>query len=138
MQNLKCLIVSILCLSSASVILIVLCTPRSIAVSPHQQPDIWADYALLRRACSCESTGSPTGLPREYNANGGLLRGYPNPLDVGACQIHLPTWSAQAKKMGLHIETSLVDNIAMAKYIFSVQGMSAWKASKSCWYEKGI
>ncbi len=46
--------------------------------------------------------------------------------DLGIAQIHYPIWEKQAIKMGLDIRNNVHDNITMAKYIFSIQGYSAW------------
>lgn len=94
--------------------------------------DLLAGIPLLKRACSCESWGDPNKEPREFK-DGVLLRGYPNPHDVGACQINEPLWGATATKLGLSIETSKIDNEKMALYIYSKQGMNAWVWSKNCW-----
>ena len=135
MQYLKCAITSLLSIGLASFILVLFLSPQSFAVSVRNEPktDIWQGYATLKRACSCESNGDPNKTPRQFNTNGTLLVGYPNPLDVGACQIHLPAWGAKAKEMNLDIKGSLTDNITMAKYILKVQGMGAWRASEKCW-----
>ena len=87
---------------------------------------------ILLRVCSCESWGDPNKVPREFGDNGQVLRGYPNPLDVGACQENLTTWDAKAKVLGYDIYT-LSGNIRMANYIYSVQGLAAWKNSEGCW-----
>lgn len=88
---------------------------------------------LLMRACSCESWGDPNKIPRQFLPNGKVVTGVPNPNDVGACQINLTTWGKTANKLGLNVTSSLHDNIEMANYIYSVQGMSAWKYSENCW-----
>lgn len=89
---------------------------------------------LLKRACSCESWGDPNKEPRQFK-NGKSLRGFPNPNDVGACQINETLWAATAKKLKLNIEGNFADNVKMANYIYSKQGMNAWIWSKSCWAE---
>lgn len=96
-------------------------------------PIWWDGYEELRRACSCESWGTPELEPRQFREDGSLLRGYPNPNDVGACQISTVWWGKKAKELGLDIEGSYFDNIKFAKFILSVQGMDAWKYSKRCW-----
>jgi len=93
----------------------------------------WVGYPMLKRACSCESWGNPDKEPRQFREDGTLLIGYPNPNDVGACQINLPIWGEKAKEMGLDVINNFFDNITMAKYILSVQGMDAWKYSRKCW-----
>lgn len=102
--------------------------------SPKDNPTKKPTYAipLLLRACSCESWGDPNKVPRQFK-EGVVLRGYPNPNDVGACQINETLWGKTAKNLGLDIENSLIDNVKMANYIYSKQGMNAWVWSKSCW-----
>lgn len=92
----------------------------------------FANVPELLRVCSCESWGDPNKIPRQFLPDGQVLRGYPNPADVGACQIHVPVWGVTATKLGYNIYT-LQGNINMAKYILKVQGLQAWEASKSCW-----
>ena len=87
---------------------------------------------ILERVCSCESWGDPNKVPREFDDNGRLIRGYPDPTDVGACQIHTPTWGGTAKALGYDVYT-LSGNILMANYIYKTQGLSAWAPSESCW-----
>jgi len=94
--------------------------------------DLFYGEPVLKKACSCESWGVPNKEPRQFK-NGKVLRGEVNQNDVGACQINETVWLKTAKKKGLDIEGSLPDNIAMAKYIKSVQGMGAWTWSFSCW-----
>lgn len=123
--------------------------PRTVAVTPSVSKDVSqtlsdntstknVSYAipLLERACSCESWGDPNKTPRQFYPDGSLIRGNPNPSDVGACQINEKLWLATSKKLGLNIEKTLADNIRMANYIYSVQGMNAWNWSKSCWGRK--
>jgi hypothetical protein len=60
------------------------------------------------------------------------LRGYPNPDDVGACQINGPTWRATATKLGDDLDL-YAGNIAFAKHIYDLYGNTPWRYSKSCW-----
>jgi len=102
-------------------------TVESATSSPFATP-------LLKRACSCESWGDPNKQPREFYPDGRLIKGFPDPSDEGACQIHTPTWQKEADVLGYNIET-YEGNVKMANYIYGVQGMAAWNASKSCWQE---
>ena len=56
----------------------------------------------------------------------------PNPHDIGACQINTTLWQATADTLGYNLKT-LDGNVAMAKYIYSTQGIEAWHWSESCW-----
>jgi hypothetical protein len=95
---------------------------------------IWANYALLKHIASCESWGDPNKEPREFLPDGSVLRGYPNPDDVGLAQINLPTWGAKAKELGFDLYT-YDGNFQMAKWIFDHYGSAPWKYSKGCWGE---
>jgi hypothetical protein len=97
--------------------------------------DIWDGYPLLKMIGSCESNGDPNEEPRQFNTDGTLLRGYPNPNDVGAMQINVPTWGAKAKELGFDIYT-YGGNIAMGKWIFDTYGSQPWKYSENCWHPK--
>lgn len=111
--------------------------PRIYAVVPPMTmtaPDIWAGYALLKRIASCESWGDPNKEPRQFLPNGSVLRGYPNPDDIGLAQINVPTWGGVAKKLGFNIYT-YNGNLAMAKWIFDndSQHQENWHWSEGCW-----
>jgi hypothetical protein len=93
---------------------------------------IWAAYPLLKHIASCESWGDPNKEPREFNALGTVLRGYPNPNDIGLAQINLPTWGAKAKELGFDLYT-YQGNLGMAKWIYDHYGSAPWKYSKGCW-----
>lgn len=100
---------------------------------PTFYPIWWDGYEQLRKICSCESWGTPELEPRQFNKNGTLLRGYPVPTDVGACQISTYYWGKKAKELGLDIEGNFFDNIKMAKWLFDRQGSVPWAASARCW-----
>jgi hypothetical protein len=109
-------------------------------VIPSSQPEnlvagqIWAAYPLLKHIASCESWGDPNKEPREFNASGTVLRGYPNPNDVGLAQINVPTWGATAKSLGFDLYT-YQGNLDMAEWIFDHYGSAPWKYSEGCWGE---
>jgi hypothetical protein len=106
--------------------------PKVVTIAAASSSDPWAGYALLKHIASCESTGNVNGVPRQFLPNGSVLRGYPNPDDIGLAQINLPTWGATAQKLGLNIYT-YDGNLAMAKWIFNHYGSGPWKYSKGCW-----
>lgn len=107
--------------------------PVAIAPAQNQVLDYqWQGYALLKHIASCESTGDPNKEPREFNASGTVLRGYPNPNDVGLAQINIPTWGANAKALGDDLFT-YQGNLAFAKWLFDHEGDEPWKYSKGCW-----
>lgn len=67
-----------------------------------------------------------------YKNNGEVLHGKIDSRDIGLFQISEKYWLDTANKLGYNIY-NLDDNIAMAKYIYKKQGISAWNPSKSCW-----
>ena len=96
----------------------------------------WVGYPMLKRACSCESWGNPDKEPRQFREDGSLLVGYPNPNDVGACQINLPLWGEKSKTLGYDVINSYFGNIGFAKWLYDKQGMNPWIYSKKCWNKK--
>jgi hypothetical protein len=104
--------------------------PKQIIV-PQVNSSIWDGYSELKHICSCESWGDPNKEPREFK-DGSVLYGFPNPKDVGACQINTPIWGAQAQKLGDDLY-SYDGNIAFAKWLYNQQGNKPWGWSKSCW-----
>jgi hypothetical protein len=93
---------------------------------------VWDGYSLLNNICSCESWGDPNKKPREFLPDGNVLHGQTNPNDIGACQINIPSWGADASVLGFDIFT-YQGNIEMAKWIFDHEGAAPWKYSKGCW-----
>ena len=102
----------------------------TVAIIP--KPDTWAGYEQLKHIASCESWGDPNKEPRQFNASGTVLKGYPNPNDIGMMQIHEPIWGAKAKELGFDIYT-YDGNLAMGKWIFDRYGENPWKYSRRCW-----
>lgn len=94
-------------------------------------PNPWQGYSLLMHIASCESWGDPNKEPREFK-DGVVLRGFPNPNDVGLAQINIPTWGATAARLGYDLMT-YKGNLAMAKWIFDRLGSAPWKYSQGCW-----
>jgi hypothetical protein len=86
----------------------------------------FADTPILKRIAACESEN------RQFNADGTLLRGWMNPLDVGVMQINEKYHLSTATKLGLDIHT-LEGNVDYAKYLYSTQGVKPWIHSSSCW-----
>lgn len=89
-------------------------------------------YATLVPVCSCESTGRPYNKPQQFHADGSVIHGRINPLDIGMCQINEKFWLTTAIKLGFDIDTE-EGNIRMANYIYELHGLQPWSASKSCW-----
>lgn len=94
----------------------------------------WTGYALLKHIASCESWGDPNKEPRQFRPDGSLLRGDPNPDDIGLAQINVPTWGKKAAALGFNIYT-YSGNLAMAKWIFNndPRHEENWSWSEGCW-----
>lgn len=108
---------------------------KTITIVAAAQPfDPWSGYALLKHIASCESWGDPNKEPREFRPNGSVLRGDPNPDDIGLAQINFPTWGKKAKELGFNLYT-YSGNLAMAKWIFDNDPRHAenWSWSEGCW-----
>jgi hypothetical protein len=121
----------IICFVAIVLMFSILLPSRTIKIEASKTQDIWAGYPELKRACSCESWGSPDKEPREFK-DGKLLRGTPNQNDVGACQISTTYWLKKSADMGYDIFT-YKGNVEFAKYLFNKYGMSPWLWSKHCW-----
>ncbi len=80
----------------------------------------------LARICQCES-GS-----KHFDANGEVLRGRVNPLDIGFCQINLYYHSNRASRLGFDLFTEY-GNKGYAIWLYEKQGAAPWVWSKSCW-----
>ncbi len=112
--------------------------PLIAIISPvYAKEDIWAGYPILRRICACESTGSPTSEPRQFNDDGSILWGKEKgkivKRDVGACQINTKAHKKILKQMDLDVINSLEDNVEYAKILYDRNGVNDWRASISCW-----
>jgi len=103
--------------------------PISHAVSPWVPPAV---PAMLMRVGGCESAGSPTATPRQFNPDGSVLRGKINPHDIGEFQINELFWGTQAVKLGFDIFTA-EGNRDMALWIFENYGLRPWGWSRHCW-----
>ena len=98
-------------------------------------------YALvpqLRLIFACESTGSPNGTPRQFNASGEPLWGN-NPItgkvemkDVGEAQIDYVHF-ADARAKGLDVINSENDNVFYAYLLWQKYGTEPWNSSRGCW-----
>jgi hypothetical protein len=132
LKNLLCLITAAIVIASISA------HPARYSVIAHAQAQnrvasaIWTNYPLLKHITSCESWGDPNKEPREFDASGTVIRGYPNPNDIGLGQINLPTWGTKAKELGFDLYT-YQGNVAMSKWIFDHYGSAPWKYSEGCW-----
>jgi hypothetical protein len=127
-----------LCISLIAAFCLLLTRPARYSVIPHAQAQnrvagqIWASYPLLKHITSCESWGDPNKEPRQFLPDGSVLRGYPNPDDIGLGQINIPTWGKKAQELGFDLY-SYDGNLAMSKWIFDHYGSKPWVYSQGCW-----
>ena len=82
--------------------------------------------AILDKIAFCESSD------RQFDADGGVIRGVVNPADVGRYQINTYHWGVEAKKRGFDLHTE-EGNEAMALYLYQKFGTKPWKSSQKCW-----
>jgi hypothetical protein len=80
----------------------------------------------MQRIAKCESGA------RQYAQDGSVLRGYPNPDDIGYFQINKKAHLEESKRLKMDIY-SLKGNIEFAMYLYKNQGLEPWKYSKQCW-----
>jgi len=88
--------------------------------------DYFADIPILAEIAKCESRY------RQFNSNGGVLKGNKNSYDRGVMQINVLYHAEIAEKLGLDIH-DLDDNVAYARYLYEKQGAKPWMSSSSCW-----
>lgn len=98
-----------------------------------QNTAIWVGYPQLKRICSCESAfGGPNNEPRQFDSNGAMIVGKPNPADWGACQINSTLWQKISMQLGYDIKT-YAGNIGFAKWLYDKKGSNPWLWSSGCW-----
>ena len=84
------------------------------------------DEPILVEIARCESTF------RQYDKNGGIIRGIVNKGDVGVMQINERYHADEAVKLGLNIYTT-EGNVAFAKHLYDKFGSQPWSSSEDCW-----
>lgn len=82
--------------------------------------------------CGCESAGSPTAPPTQYDAAGDVLHGASHYPDTGMCQLNASVWQDTALQHGWDIYTP-DGNIRMANWLYAKSGTQPWLSSKACW-----
>jgi hypothetical protein len=70
--------------------------------------------------------------PKQFNADGTVMRGKVNDQDIGACQVNLKYHGDAAKKAGLDLFTE-DGNVRYAIKLYSKEGSTPWNWSKMCW-----
>lgn len=91
--------------------------------------EYFKDNERLKNIAFCESRF------RQFDKNGGVLRGVVNSNDVGVMQINTRYHLEDSKKLGLDIYT-LEGNLAYGKYLYERDGSAPWNASSPCWIPK--
>lgn len=88
--------------------------------------DYFQDIPVMIDVAYCESRF------RQFDANGNVLRGDYNALDVGVMQINEKYHADTAAKLGLNLHTT-EGNMAYARYLYETQGTRPWNYSSHCW-----
>jgi hypothetical protein len=86
----------------------------------------FADIPVMREIARCESKFRQTTL------DGSVLRGEAVKQDLGVLQINERYHGANAKKLGLDLQT-LEGNLMYARYLYEQEGTKPWNASSKCW-----
>ena len=81
---------------------------------------------ILKEIAFCESGG------KHCNPAGSIIRGRIVPEDTGKFQINKTIHSGKAEELGLDLEDEK-DNESYAIWLFSIYGITPWKASENCW-----
>lgn len=106
-----------------------------VAVSePEKVVEAWEKLTpALIPICSCESTGRPDLVPRQFGDDGKPLLGKVNPSDIGMCQINRYWHEAEAIKRGIDLATA-EGNVEFANLLYAREGTVPWNWSKAtCW-----
>lgn len=86
----------------------------------------------LYNICSCESMQGGSNPPKQFEADGSVMRGRVNDQDIGACQVNLKYHGDAAAKKGLDLFTE-DGNVRYAIGLYESQGTTPWDWSKGCW-----
>lgn len=76
------------------------------------------DAERMKQIFTCES-----GL-RQFDSKGNVIMSHTR--DFGIAQINEKTWDKKAKELDLDYKGSMVDNLKMAKYVYTQSGHRAW------------
>ena len=101
-------------------------TPIVETPTPTPVPKKAAVPAILAKIAVCESGG------RQFNENGGVVRGVSHTADIGKYQINMSVWAGEAQRLGFDIMTE-EGNEAMALELYQRAGTAPWVSSKPCW-----
>jgi len=84
------------------------------------------DEDLAVAIARCESS------LRQYDKDGGIVRGKVNPKDVGVFQINEDYHLRRSQTLGIDIYTTS-GNIEYAMTLIKKSGNQPWSSSKACW-----
>jgi hypothetical protein len=88
--------------------------------------DYFHDIPVMVEVARCESAFQ--------NVQSRLRQPYGREKSFGYFQIHEPDWHDAAMRLGLvNYKTDAKHNVLMARHVYNVQGLDAWKASRYCW-----
>lgn len=91
--------------------------------------EYFSDIEIMSDIAWCESKFVHT------NDDGSILRGDPNPSDVGVMQINEYYHSDRAEALGLDLHT-LIGNVSFARDLYIREGTAPWISSMGCWGEE--
>ena len=80
------------------------------------------DAQRMKQIFTCES-----GM-KQFDSKGNVIMSPTR--DFGIAQINEKTWDRKAKELGLDYKGSMVDNLKMAKYIYTQSGHRAWVCNR--------
>jgi hypothetical protein len=125
----KKIIIAIAIVAGAMVVALLIPGKTTTIIIPEKKVELTKE---LKPICACESAGSKTKEPTQYDTDGSVLRGKINKNDIGMCQINLIFHDKKAKEMGLDLFKEQ-DNIKYANWLFEKEGSTPWNWSKNCW-----
>lgn len=96
-----------------------------------------SSHPTLKQICSCESGNGKYGTPNQFEPDGvtplvGKLTPARLGQDIGMCQINTMYHLETATSLGFDIYTE-AGNWGYATYLYEIQGVAPWEASRSCW-----
>lgn len=80
------------------------------------------DAKRMEQIFTCES-----GM-KQFDSKGKVIMSPTR--DFGIAQINEKVWDKKAKQLGLDYKGSMIDNLQMAKYIYTQSGKGAWVCNR--------
>jgi len=100
--------------------------PKQLKTTKEIVEDYFKDTPVMIDIARCESRF------RQFDANGNVLRGEANPVDIGVMQINEKYHAGTAVELGFNIY-ALEGNLGYAKYLYETKGTKPWIHSSKCW-----